>query len=1034
MFFRKQHTAHHFFHIILGIFICSAAFTQETVSPKTKVIKLPVDTSYLSNYVSRSWNSADGLPGNTITNIMQDKKGYIYIGTYDGLVRFDGIEFRTYNHTKNPKYGFVSARSLLQDTNGNIWVGSNDEGITCIAQDGQVLRFSTDNGLPNNSVRAITEDFEGNIWAGTASGVAYITPSHEVVIPEGLAAYNEENILTQLLYCDTTGRIWLTSAKANSIYVYNEHRFIRYEGITSIQKPVVTAIAQDRTGAFWFGVAPFYAVKIDGSMQSVFDIGHGKQPGTIINSIFQDRENNIWFGMDSGVSVVHSGMISYYDRETGLADDNVNKVLEDNEGNIWFATDRGGIEKMSLSKFKTINIGTTINAIAEDSRRGLVWMGADNGLYCFTMNLERVENEVTRTLSDIRIRHVAMTKKGELLVSTYEKFGQAIVHQDGTIEAITKDKGLAGNKVRVAVEISNGDIYVGTTTGLSIIERRTGRITNITKADGIQNEYIMCIFESPDGSIWVGTDGGGIFQLKDKKVTQSYTSENGLAGNVIFKILSFRDNEVWICTGTGVTRVLDGKIFNYNSGNGLPTDSQFQIIRDISDTLWLTNSRGITSAKLSDFDSVMAGAENNLTVKSYGLSDGLRTGGVTSTSLSMRDSLERIWFTLIDGVAVYDPIKAKSNHTKPQIELQDIFVDDDPVENTGEIILSPETKRIDISYTGLSFISSEQIRFSHRLEGFDDKYSDWSLPRSVSYTNLPPGKYTFTVMALSANDIVSDVSSKLVIIKKPYFWQLWWFWAIVAMTVIMIVVVSIWSYFERLKRYQRQLEKEVAEKTFDLKKEKEALEEEKNRSERLLLNILPRNIAQELSKHPNAIIARQHDYVTVLFADIVGFTKMSSKLSANEVVNILNRIFTLFDLRADREGIEKIKTIGDCYMAATGLTDIPDVTAAPRMVEYARHMFQDLEKFNRSSPIKISIRIGINTGELIAGVIGKTKFIYDIWGDTVNVASRMESSGRPGYIHVTQATYDLTKDKFNYGQGEIVEIKGKGNMTTYFTT
>ncbi len=229
----------------------------------------------------------------------------------------------------------------------------------------------------------------------------------------------------------------------------------------------------------------------------------------------------------------------------------------------------------------------------------------------------------------------------------------------------------------------------------------------------------------------------------------------------------------------------------------------------------------------------------------------------------------------------------------------------------------------------------------------------------------------------------------------------------------------------RVEEENKKLESTVKERTKEL-------EAEKNRSENLLLNILPKEIAKELTAHPDSTIAKEYPNVTVLFTDIVGFTKISGEMTAEEVVTMLNKMFSMFDERAQREGIEKIKTIGDAYMAATGLTQERSNDGAAKMLKFAKGLLEDVRAFNEASPIKLQIRLGINSGALVAGVIGKTKFIYDIWGDTVNVASRMESTGLPGKIHVTETTKVQTANLFQYSENTEIDVKGKGMMKTYF--
>jgi class 3 adenylate cyclase len=230
---------------------------------------------------------------------------------------------------------------------------------------------------------------------------------------------------------------------------------------------------------------------------------------------------------------------------------------------------------------------------------------------------------------------------------------------------------------------------------------------------------------------------------------------------------------------------------------------------------------------------------------------------------------------------------------------------------------------------------------------------------------------------------------------------------------------------EIMENYQKELETTVDKRTQELRVANE-------KAEHLLLNILPENVARELADDPDKTISMRYPNATVLFTDVVNFTQMTSTMSAESTVNMLNRMITMFDERAEREGIEKIKTIGDAYMAASGLTEDSDNDGAYRMVHFAKGLLQDIEEFNKTADFPIEIRIGINSGELVAGVIGKIKFIYDIWGDTVNVASRMESTGTAMKIHITKKTYEQIKDKYSYTEKVEDDIKGKGRMRGYY--
>lgn len=207
------------------------------------------------------------------------------------------------------------------------------------------------------------------------------------------------------------------------------------------------------------------------------------------------------------------------------------------------------------------------------------------------------------------------------------------------------------------------------------------------------------------------------------------------------------------------------------------------------------------------------------------------------------------------------------------------------------------------------------------------------------------------------------------------------------------------------------------------------LQAEKERADRLLLNILPKPIAERLKEGQNTI-ADSFSEVTVLFADIVEFTKLSADRSPIEVVSLLNKIFSAFDWLAQQHGVEKIKTIGDAYMVVGGLPT-PQLDQAEAIAEMALDMLEEIARFNTHTGESLSLRIGIHVGPVVAGVIGTNKFIYDLWGDTVNIASRMESQGIAGSIQVTAETYNLLRDKYLFKERGVIPIKGKGEVTTH---
>ena len=1005
-----------FFFLLLIFFSLSGSFAQKT---------------FLDNYVYQTWTSFGGLAGTMATDILQTKDGYINIGTYEGLVRFDGIEFNTIRRARGNDYKFSSVRAIIEDTNGNLWLGSNDEGVHKIMPDGTCKVYTTQNGLPNNSVRALCEDRMGNIWIGTAAGVVFLTPKGHLITPQFQAGTVSKGIIAVELYCDTAGRVWLITSNENGLFLYSDGLF---HTIPQVDKYFgsyfATSIIQDLSGTFWIGMGDSGIVCLEnGDFKKI-------RTNTILDNIptwsmYVAQDGTILFGTEHGVVSFHKGVFEEsHDKDLSAA--KINRIIRDREGNIWFASDRNGIGKLTHGKFKFTKLDTTVNAIAEDEV-GRMWIATDKGVRCYVGEKE-INNKFTESTKGLRIRHVGVTLKNEILAACYTKPGLFLYNpRTSKIRTWSTDDGLAGNKVRLAIETAPGEYYVGTTTGLSIIHSDES-IKNFKQADGLENEYVMWIYKDTNSVVWIGTDGGGIYLMKNEEIISHITSEDGLIGNVIFKISQDREGAYWICTGSGISYCMPfdsvqtkpSHFENMNSDNGLGTDSVFQVIPDTSSEMWITSSYGIASVNKDELLQAAQSGEKAVSLQYYSRNDGLDSDGTTSTALSICDSHGRLWFTMVDGFSVFDPIKVRENPVLPLVHIESVTIDNNKYDfrtKSQEFILKPGTKRVDIKFTGLSFDAPERIQFQHQLTNFEEKFSPPGKSRVVSYTNISPGRHTFLVMAVNGEGVPSEEAGAMLFVQKPYFYQMPVFWVIMVFILIDLVVAVFYFKQRKIKLENIRLEGMVQVRTRELAAEKD-------KSDQLLRAILPDKIADELKDEVHSVAEAFSD-VTLLFSDIVSFTKVSSNHTASEIVTALNDLFTRFDERAKRMGVEKIKTIGDAYMAACGVPS-PNENHAYIMVEFAKGMYEDLEDYNRCGKIQFNMRIGLNSGPVTAGVIGKTKFVYDVWGNTVNVASRMETACNPGNIRVSQTVFEHLKDSdIKFTEPMECEIKGKGKMITY---
>ena len=289
--------------------------------------------SFLDNYVYQTWNSFGGLTGTTANDIVQTKDGYLNIGTYEGLVRFDGVAFTNIRRSRTNDYKFSSVRTILEDSKGNIWIGSNDEGVHKIFPDGTSKAYTNKNGLPNNSVRALCEDKAGNIWIGTAAGVVYLTPRGHLITPQFQAGTVSKGIIAVSLYCDTAGRVWLITSNENGLFLFSDGLF---HTIPQIDKEFgsyfATSIIQDLSGTFWIGMAENGLVCLNSASLTALKTGTALDNSSTW-SMYVAQDGTIIFGTEHGAFSFHKGVFEASSNKD-LVSAKINKIIRDREGNI----------------------------------------------------------------------------------------------------------------------------------------------------------------------------------------------------------------------------------------------------------------------------------------------------------------------------------------------------------------------------------------------------------------------------------------------------------------------------------------------------------------------------------------------------------------------------------------------------------------------------------------------------------------------------------------------------------------------------
>jgi class 3 adenylate cyclase len=393
-----------------------------------------------------------------------------------------------------------------------------------------------------------------------------------------------------------------------------------------------------------------------------------------------------------------------------------------------------------------------------------------------------------------------------------------------------------------------------------------------------------------------------------------------------------------------------------------------------------------------------------------------------------------IWFGTVNGATRVGGRSDRDLTVAPIVAIRGwkVNLEDRPIE--AGVKLGHTERNLHIAYGSVALSDPGAVRYMHRLEGLEEDWQPITTATDAHYPALPPGKYVFQVKAMDRSGVWSDPPAELRFTILPPWYRSWWFYTALAL----VLGISLISYIKvrerQLKLRNQILERKVEERTAEVVAQSKEIEGQKVRIEDLLLNILPKPISDELKEKGRAT-ARRHDDVTVMFTDMKGFTKAAEKMTPEQLVNELDECFIGFDEIIGRYGIEKIKTIGDSYMCACGVPS-PDTAHAIKVllagleVRTLMDQWRQLREARGEHPWVL--RIGVHSGPVVAGVVGKRKFAYDIWGDTVNTASRMESSGEPGEVNISGTTYELVKDLFICEHRGKVEAKNKGQIDMYF--
>jgi len=726
-----------------------------------------------------------------VLSILQSQEGYLWLATSDGLVRFDGVRFTIFNkaNTKGIKSNRLTA--LFESNDGALWVGTEEVGIIRY-KDGEFTTFNIEEGLPDRWVWAIHQDKDRNPLVLTKNGIAqwrdgrfrpYVSEdgvsnrSFEWFQKTGgLSFYNPSGLhwfkdgryrtftiqdgLSSLDFAwigeDQSGTLWVAT-KDERLYRLKDGALERY-GLKGLSSRDIRAVYQDRRGNIWIGTSQGHLNLLNGDGLNTYGVEQGLSSKSL-NVIYEDREGTLWMGAGNGLYRIRKQAIKVYSEQEGLTANNVYTILEDHDGSIWIgAWDRllGGLTRFKDGVFTRYGkkdglSGNYVSALATD-REGNLWIGTHED------GLNRYKDG----------RFTIYTTRDGLL--------------DNTLLAIQQDRG--------------GTLWFGSPEGLN--SYRDGLFRSYSVREGLPDRKVQVIQQDHDGSLWVGTVGG-LCRLRGETFT-SYREADGLSSNNIRSLYEDADGVLWIGTyDGGLNRLKSGKFTSYTTSQGLFNNGVFQILEDNSGNLWMSCNLGIYRVSKKDLNDFAEGKIQRIFSISYGKKDGLLNlecnGGRQPAGSKTRDG--RLWFPTQQGVAVIDADGIAINSQPPPVVIEEVLLGNKPVAFREAVQVEPGQVDFEIHYTGLSFITPEHVMFKYRLEGLDKEWVDAGTRRTAYYRYVPPGEYTFTVIAANRDGIWNTKGASLNIVVNPPFWRTWWFMSI---TIAILAGLAVIGYQLRISQ------------------------------------------------------------------------------------------------------------------------------------------------------------------------------------------------------------------------------------------
>ena len=743
----------------LMLFVFTVFFTCSRTSAQGR------HTSPLLQCIHKVYTSDDGLPQNRGRALTQTRDGFLWVGTQDGLARFDGTTFQVFDKENTRSLQHSDITSLLEGKDSSLWIGTFN-GLTQL-KNGVFTHHSINTG----PVRGLAVDPAGTLWIGTMNNGIF--KYQEGTFDSITTAHGLMNKPLNTLAVDEQGTLWI-ALSGNGLSIYRNGKWSFYNTKNGFPSNTIRAFCVSSDSTVWIGTENGLVRWKHDSFRT-YTMADGLSDN-IIPSLYEDRSGALWIGTErGGICRFKENIFTSYRSTDGLSSDYVTSILEDNEGNLWVGTYNAGLNHFWKGKLLnyTVRDGVPLHTIRAmlTARDGTVWIGSEGG-GILHFNGEKFTPFLKNKIPNDYIRSLFEDSHGNLWIGLREGLAR---YSRGNVKVFTTKDGLSQNFIRAMGEDHDGYLWAGTyNNGMNRFEN--GHFVNYQK-NGLPINTIRSVLVDHSGVLWVGSNEG-LLRWQNGAATK-YTHMDGLPSDPFFNMIEDSENTIWMGSyGGGLVRLKNGKFSRYTTADGLFNNVVMKILEDDGGNLWMSSMKGISCVSKQMLDDFTNGKIDRILCSSYSSSDGMLVSECSSSS-GCKTLDGRLWFPTSKGIVVIDPKNLRKNKLPPPVVIERVVVDRVEYSPYSYGHCSPGNGQVEFQYGGMSFIAPQKVSFRYMLDGFDREWRSVGTRRSAFYTNLPPGNYTFRVTACNSDGVWNETGASFSFELEPHFYQTSWFLGIV---------------------------------------------------------------------------------------------------------------------------------------------------------------------------------------------------------------------------------------------------------------